>query len=171
MARSLWRCNGMLCTSGFMDDVTIARKLRARRRRPVEAQRTRSLGLGYKLCAVTKVAGLRTHGTTRGRSLRSVTALLILHGRHVVPRGLSSSWGSRLAKFHPPPNRCMNAGMAPRNDLCFEPALSTTADLFRRNIDDVLYHLRRFHSVCATILTKTSNLLILCLIPHLITTA
>ena len=103
VARSLWRCNGMLCTSGFMDDVTIARKLRARRRRPVEAQRTRSLGLGYKLCAVTKVAGLRTHGTTRGRSLRSVTALLILHGRHVVPRGLSSSWGSRLAKFHPPP--------------------------------------------------------------------
>jgi len=35
----------------------------ARRRRPAEAQRTRSLGLGYKLCAVglIPVAGQRTH--------------------------------------------------------------------------------------------------------------
>jgi len=29
-----------------------------------EAQCTRSLGLGYKLCAVIPVAGQRTHGTT-----------------------------------------------------------------------------------------------------------
>jgi len=29
-----------------------------------EVQRTRSLGLGYKLCAVIPVAGQRTHGTT-----------------------------------------------------------------------------------------------------------
>jgi len=29
----------------------------ARRRRPAEAQYTRSLGLGYKLCAVIPVAG------------------------------------------------------------------------------------------------------------------
>ena len=36
----------------------------ARRRRPAEAQCTRSLGLGYKLCAVILVAGQRTHGTT-----------------------------------------------------------------------------------------------------------
>jgi len=36
----------------------------ARRRRPVEAQCTRSLGLGYKLCAVILLAGKRTHGTT-----------------------------------------------------------------------------------------------------------
>jgi len=36
----------------------------ARRRRPAEAQRTRSLGLGRKLCAVIPVAGKRTHGTT-----------------------------------------------------------------------------------------------------------
>ena len=33
-------------------------------RRPGEAQCTRSLGLGYKLCAVIPVAGQRTHGTT-----------------------------------------------------------------------------------------------------------
>ena len=36
----------------------------ARRRRPTEAQCTRSLGLGYKLCAVIPVASQRTHGTT-----------------------------------------------------------------------------------------------------------
>ena len=36
----------------------------ARRRRPAEAQCTRSPGLGYKLCAVIPVAGRRTHGTT-----------------------------------------------------------------------------------------------------------
>jgi len=36
----------------------------ARRRRPAEAQRTRSLGLGYKVYAVVPVAGKRTHGTT-----------------------------------------------------------------------------------------------------------
>ena len=36
----------------------------ARRRRPAEAQCTRSLGLGYKLCAVITVVGQRTHGTT-----------------------------------------------------------------------------------------------------------
>ena len=36
----------------------------SRRRHPAEAQRTRSLGLGYKLCAVIPVAGQRTHRTT-----------------------------------------------------------------------------------------------------------
>jgi len=61
----------------------------ARRRRPAEAQCTRSLGLGYKLCAVIPAAGQRTHGTTfralkvtsqvatAGRSLRSMTALFL----------------------------------------------------------------------------------------------
>jgi len=33
-------------------------------RRWAEAQCTRSLGLGYKMCAVIPVAGQRTHGTT-----------------------------------------------------------------------------------------------------------
>jgi len=36
----------------------------ARRRRPAEAQCTRSLGPGYKLWAVIPVAGQRTHETT-----------------------------------------------------------------------------------------------------------
>jgi len=36
----------------------------ARRRLPAEAQCTRSLRLGYKLCAVIPVAGQSTHGTT-----------------------------------------------------------------------------------------------------------
>ena len=56
----------------------------ARRRLPAEAQCTRSLGLGYKQCAIIPAAGRRTHGTTfralkvlprwqhRGRSLRSM---------------------------------------------------------------------------------------------------
>jgi len=62
-------------TSGFIDDVIFTRKprlrqgnakprLHTRRRRPAEAQCTRSLGLGYKLCAVVPVAGQQTHGTT-----------------------------------------------------------------------------------------------------------
>ena len=43
--------------------ITLSAKV-ARRRRPAEAQYTRSLGLGYKLCAIILVAGQRTHGTT-----------------------------------------------------------------------------------------------------------
>jgi len=64
----------------------------AGRRRLGEAQCTRSLGLGYKLCAVIPIAGQRTHGTTfralkvisqvttpgEGGSLRSMTALFSL---------------------------------------------------------------------------------------------
>jgi len=90
VARSvlLWRRTDTLCTSGFMDDVIFSHKPRllARRRRPAEAQCTRSLRLGYKMCAIIPVAGQRTHGTTfrvtiprwqhRLRSLRSMTALL-----------------------------------------------------------------------------------------------
>ena len=38
-----------------------------RRRCPAEAQCTRNLGLGYKLCAVIPVAGQRTQGTAFGR--------------------------------------------------------------------------------------------------------
>ena len=44
----------------------------ARRRHPADAQFIRSLGLGYKLCAVIPVAGQRTHGTTF-RSLKVVS--------------------------------------------------------------------------------------------------
>ena len=64
-----WWRNDTLCTSGFMDDVTFAHKpIVARRRRPsAEAQCTRSLGLGYKICAVIPVAGQRPHGTSLGR--------------------------------------------------------------------------------------------------------
>jgi len=47
-----------------MDDVKFAQVTVARRRRPAELQCTRSLGLGYKLCAVIPVIGQRTHGTT-----------------------------------------------------------------------------------------------------------
>jgi len=63
----LWRRSDKLSTSGFMNDVVFAHKPKvARRRRPAEAQCTRSLELGYKLCAwplQLTVAGQRTHGT------------------------------------------------------------------------------------------------------------
>ena len=49
----LWMASYLLISQGC-----------ARRRCPAEAQCTRSLGLGYKLCAVIPVAGQRTHGTT-----------------------------------------------------------------------------------------------------------
>ena len=74
----------MLCTSGFMDGVIFAHKPSLL---DVTAQ-LKCLGLGYKMCAVIPVAGQRTHGTTfwalkvtsqvetRGRNLRSMTALL-----------------------------------------------------------------------------------------------
>ena len=39
-------------------------KVARRRRQSAEAQRTSSLGLGYKLCALIPLAGQRTHGTT-----------------------------------------------------------------------------------------------------------
>jgi len=45
----LWRRSDALCRSGFMDDVIFTH---FPSRRPAEAQCTRSLGLGYKLCAV-----------------------------------------------------------------------------------------------------------------------
>ena len=62
----LWWRSDTLCASGFMDDVIFAHKPRLLyvRRRPAEAQCTRNLGLGYKLCALLPVAGQRTHGTT-----------------------------------------------------------------------------------------------------------
>ena len=61
----LWRRCDMLCTSGFMDGGHIGSYAKvARRRHSAEAQYTRSLGLGYKLCAIIPVADQRTHGTT-----------------------------------------------------------------------------------------------------------
>jgi len=61
-----WQRNDTLCTSSFMDDVIFAHRGAkvARRRRPAEAQCTRSLGLGCKLCAVIPVAGQRMHETS-----------------------------------------------------------------------------------------------------------
>ena len=58
-----WRSNA-LGTSGFMDYVVFGQTKVARRRSPAEAQCTRSLGLGCKLCAVIPVADQPTHGTT-----------------------------------------------------------------------------------------------------------
>jgi len=80
---SVLRCqrSDTSCNSGIMGDVIFALK---------PSLLTRSLGLGYKLCAVIPVVGKRTHGTTfralkvasqvatPGRSLRPMTALLSL---------------------------------------------------------------------------------------------
>ena len=62
----LRRRSDTLCrpTSGFVHDVIFAHKPRLLCRRPTGAQCTRSLRLGYKLCAVIPVAGRRTYGAT-----------------------------------------------------------------------------------------------------------
>jgi len=53
-----WRCD-TLCTSGFMEDVILAHKSRQLNvaAQLIEAQPTRSLGIGYK----RRVAGQWTH--------------------------------------------------------------------------------------------------------------
>jgi len=55
----LWRRNDTLCTFFFlwMTSYLLISQGCSRRRRPAEAQNTRSPGLGYKLCAVVPVAG------------------------------------------------------------------------------------------------------------------
>ena len=55
----LWWCRDMLCTSGFMDDVIFARKLKQLNvaAQLIEAQPTCSLGLGYKRHIGIPVAG------------------------------------------------------------------------------------------------------------------
>jgi len=62
----LWRRSDTLCASGFINDVIFAHRPRLLEVAALlnEAQCTRSLGLGCKLCAVIPVAGQRTHGTT-----------------------------------------------------------------------------------------------------------
>jgi len=72
-------------------------------RRTAEAQRTRSLGLSYKLCAVIPVEGQRTHGTTlraqlprwqhRGQSLRSLWLLVDIVGH----RTGGTAWVTRFS--------------------------------------------------------------------------
>ena len=56
----LWRRRHMLCTSGFMDDVILANKLR---HLSVAPQPTCSLGLGYKRRVGIPVAGQWTRIT------------------------------------------------------------------------------------------------------------
>ena len=53
----LWRRSGKLCTSGFtgMTSYLLVSQGCSTSPRPAEAQCTRSLGLGYKLCAVIPV--------------------------------------------------------------------------------------------------------------------
>jgi len=60
----IWRRSDTLRTSGYMGVVICSSAKVAPRRRPDEAQCTRSLGLGYKLCAVIPVAGQWTHEPT-----------------------------------------------------------------------------------------------------------
>ena len=68
--------------------------------RAAEAQRTQSVGLGYKLCAVIPVAGQRTHGTTFWAAL-TVTSQHRSSGGGVC--GLCSVRGSSDSAF-----RCQN---------------------------------------------------------------
>ena len=61
----LWRRRDKLSISGlWMTSYLLISRGCFRRRRPAEAQYTRSLGHGYKLCAVIPITGQRTHWTT-----------------------------------------------------------------------------------------------------------
>ena len=83
-----WQPSDTLCTTGFcVDDVISAHKPKLL---DVAAQLHCSLGLGYKLCAVTPVAGQRMHGpifralkvTSKVATQRTVyDCLVILMGR------------------------------------------------------------------------------------------
>ena len=64
----------------------------ARRRRPAESQRTRSLGLGYNLCMVIPVAGRKTHGTTF-RALK-ITSQVVTLGAESAVYGCLVLYGS-----------------------------------------------------------------------------
>jgi len=65
----------------------------ARRRRPAEAQCTRSLGLGYKLCAVIPVAGQRTRLGTTFRVLKVTSQV-------ATPGGGASLWSMTVLLNH-----------------------------------------------------------------------
>jgi len=67
----LWRRRDMSCTSVFMDDVILAHKPRQLNvaAQLIEAQPTRSLGLGYKWRVGIPVAGQWTH--THGPTFRA----------------------------------------------------------------------------------------------------
>ena len=61
----LWWRSDTLCTSGlWMTSCLLISQCHLTSPPSWSAARTRSLGLGYKLCAVIAVAGQRTHGTT-----------------------------------------------------------------------------------------------------------
>ena len=84
----LWRRSYMLCTSGFMDDVIFAHTPRLL---DAEAQCTRSLAFGYKLCAVIPVVGQRTHVTT----LRALKVSF-----HVATQGVYDCLVDHVNKMH-----------------------------------------------------------------------
>ena len=79
----------MLCTSGFMDDDVIF--AHTPRLFDAEAQCTRSLALGYKLCAVIPVVGQRTHVTT----LRALKV-----SSHVATQGVYDCLVDHVNKMH-----------------------------------------------------------------------
>jgi len=74
----------------------------ARRRRPAEAQCTRSLGLGHKLCAVIPVAGQRTRRGTIFLVLKVTSQVAtpgaesVVHDSLVKSLSLIHQWGSRV---------------------------------------------------------------------------
>ena len=94
----------------------------SRRRRPAEAQSTRSLGLGYKLCAVVPVAGQRTHRTTF-RTLKVTSQVAAPGAKSAV--WLSCSVLSRQCDVNgpqrKPPLLVAAAGTMTKADQCCEP--------------------------------------------------
>jgi len=70
----------------------------SRRRRPAEAQRTRSIGLGYKLCAVIPAAGHQTHGTTF-RTLKGTSQVAATGAESAVCDWLVDVCGARAGSL------------------------------------------------------------------------
>jgi len=116
----------------------------ARRRRPTEAQCTRSLGLGYKLCAVIPVAGQRTYRTTfRPLKVSSQVATLgaefSVYDCLVVVDFLSSNVLIGDMNKNCMRLRCPNLNVWPYCPQCYRTALSC----FFKN-----FHLRSKNVTC-----------------------
>ena len=98
----LCRRGDTFCTSGCTGDVIFGHSSKvAQRRRPAERQCTRSLGPGYKLCAVIPVAGRRTRGTTfRALKVTSQVATQVSTWMYDRLRaGIPSRYASQLGQL------------------------------------------------------------------------
>jgi len=85
-------------TSGFVDDVISAHKpMLLDVAAHVKCSCTRSLGLGYEMCALIPVAGQRMHGTT-SRALKVTSQVATQGAKSVPPEDEHSAVAAALRK-------------------------------------------------------------------------